>query len=154
MEQPGLRYEDLYHTGIVVEDMAAAQKELSDALGVTWGAQGTSEQPVLLEDGLRRITFEFAYTEQGPHHLELVTAIPGTLWTVGPPGHAHHTGYWCDDVAGASAALSAKGLPLVAMVGTDQPDVPATVVYHRARTGLYIELVDRAHRTLLFGDAQ
>jgi len=154
MEELRVRYEDLYHTGIVVEDMTGAQEELSDALGVTWGPQGTSDQAVFLEDGPGSVTFEFAYTAEGPHHLELVTAIPGTLWTVTAPGHAHHTGYWCDDVSGVSAALSAKGIPLVAKVGTDQADAPSMVVYHRARSGLYIELVARAARAMLFGDDQ
>jgi hypothetical protein len=154
MEELRVRYEDLYHTGIVVADMADAQKELSDVLGVTWGPQGKLEAPVLLEDGPREMTFEYAYTAEGPHHLELVTVIPGTLWSLSPPGHAHHTGYWCDDVAGVSAALSAKGLPLLAKVGTDQADAPAMVVYHRGRSGLYIELVDRIYRESLFGPGQ
>jgi hypothetical protein len=151
MTSPKLRFEDLYHTGIVVDDMVAAQAELSDVLGVSWGPQGTSEQPVWLVDGPRTVCFEYAYTSEGPHHLELVTTIPGTLWTVGSPGHAHHTGYWCDDVAGVSAGLEASGLPVVAKVGTDRPTGPAGVVYHRARSGLYVELVDRAVRAQLFG---
>jgi hypothetical protein len=154
MEELRVRYQDLYHTGVVVADMADAQKELSDVLGVTWGPQGKFEAPVLLEDGPGEMTFEWAYTAEGPHLLELVTAIPGTLWSVSPPGYAHHTGYWCDDVAGVSAALSAKGLPLVATVGTDQVDGPATAVYHRGRSGLYIELVDRTYREVLFGSGQ
>ena len=49
--------------------------------------------------------------------------------------------------------MEARGVPRVAKVGTDEPDAPARVVYHRARSGLYIELVDRASRALLFGTA-
>ena len=146
-------FADLYHTGIVVDDFDGAKEELSAVHGVTWGAQGTVEVPCLLADGPRLVTFTYAYTVEGPHHLELVRAIPGTLWTVGAPGQAHHLGYWCDDVAGTSAALTAKGLPRVAKVGADEEDTPAGVIYHQARTGAYIELVDRASRAFLFGDA-
>ena len=36
---------DLYHTGIVVHDLAKAKAEVSEHLGLTWGVQGESEQP-------------------------------------------------------------------------------------------------------------
>ena len=80
--------------------------------------QGESEQPVVLEGGPARLTFGFAYSIQDPHRIELVQAIPGTLWEVPRPGGAHHLGYWSDDVPAMSAALAARGLPLAARVGT------------------------------------
>jgi hypothetical protein len=40
---------DLYHTGIVVHDLENAKAEMAEQLGFTWGAQGESEQPVVLE---------------------------------------------------------------------------------------------------------
>ena len=142
---------DLYHTGIVVHDLEKAKAEMSEQLGLTWGVQGESEQPVVLESGPARLTFGFAYSAQGPHRIELVQTIPGTLWEVPRPGSAHHLGYWSDDVPAMSAALAARGLPLAARVGTGQPDVPAPIVMHRAPSGLYIELVDRSLREMLFG---
>ena len=137
---------DLYHTGIVVHDLEKAKAEMSEQLGITWGVQGTSEQPVVLESGPVTLTFGFAYSERGPHRIELVQAIPGTLWEVPRPGSAHHLGYWCDDIPAMSAALAARGLPLAARVGG-----PAPIVMHRAPSGLYIELVDRSLREMLFG---
>src|SRR5438067_13926869 len=67
-----VRHADLYHTGIVVDDIEAAKDELSVALGVTWGPEGSSERAVLLADGPRTMTFTFAYSAEGPHRLELV----------------------------------------------------------------------------------
>jgi hypothetical protein len=142
---------DLYHTGIVVHDLEKAKTEMSDQLGLTWGAQGESEQPVVLESGPARLTFGFAYSTQGPHRIELVQAIPGTLWEVPRPGSAHHLGYWCDDVPAMSAVLAARGLPLAARVGTGEPDGPVAIVMHRSPCGLYVELVDLSLREMLFG---
>ena len=142
---------DLYHTGIVVHDLERAKAELSEQLGIAWGTQGESEQPVVLDSGPASLRFGFAYSAQGPHRIELVQAIPGTLWEVPRPGSAHHLGYWSDDVPAMSAVLAARGLPLAARVGTGQPDGPVPIVMHRAPSGLYVELVDRWLREMLFG---
>jgi hypothetical protein len=142
---------ELFHTGIVVDDVDAAQAELSDVLGVAWGPEGEMEQAVWLQDGPRTIAFRFAYTTEGPHHLELVRRVPDTLWTVAGAGHAHHLGYWCADVPGASDELARRGLPLVAKVGVDDADAPAQIVYHQAKSGMYVELIDTSVRPLLFG---
>lgn len=116
MELP-LNHADLYHTGIVVADLAAAKVEYERLLGVRWGFSSESakpegtpdEMPVLFPDGFRTVDFQFAYSEQGPHRLELVQMIPGTIWTVDLAGHAHHVGYWCDDIVGVSRALTEAG---------------------------------------------
>jgi hypothetical protein len=142
---------DMYHTGIVVHDLERAKAEMSQQLGIGWGIQGESEQAVVLESGPAKLTFRFAYSERGPHRIELVQAIPGTLWEVPWPGSAHHLGYWSDDVPAMSAALTARGLPLAACVGTGQQGGPVSIVMHRAPSGLYVELVDRSLREMLFG---
>jgi hypothetical protein len=100
----------------------------------------------VLDSGPATLTFGFAYSARGPHRIELVQAIPGTLWEVPRPGRAHHLGYWSDDVPAMSAALAARGLPLAA-----RADGPAPIVMHRAPSGLYVELVDRSLREMLFG---
>jgi hypothetical protein len=147
-----IAFGELYHTGIVVDDVDAAKAEYTDVMGVGWGPEGEYEVPVWLPDGARTVTFKLAYSSEGPHRLELVRAIPGTLWTVSGPGHAHHLGYWSDDVAGASEELSRRGLPLVARVGTTERDGEPSAVFHQARTGAYIELVTSAARAGMFGD--
>jgi Glyoxalase/Bleomycin resistance protein/Dioxygenase superfamily len=143
-------FADLYHTGIIVDEVEAAKAEYSDLMGVTWGAQGSVEMPILLPDGPKMVTFEYAYTTAGPHRLELVAPIPGTLWAVHGNGHAHHLGYWCGDVAATSAELARRGHPLRVKVGVSEPDEPAGIVIHQARSGVYIELVDVALRSAMF----
>lgn len=147
-----VRFGDLYHTGIVVDDVEAAKAEYTDLMGVAWGPEGEFDVGVWLPDGRRNVTFRMAYTAEGPHRLELVRAIPGTLWSVGGAGQAHHLGYWCDDVPGTSAELSHRGLALLAKVGVDEDGGNPVAVFHQARTGAYIELVSSAGRARMFGD--
>src|SRR5688572_25212443 len=148
--EPLVAFAELYHTGIVVDDVDAAKEEYSDLMGVTWGLEGEVDVPVWMPEGARTMSFRYAYTAEGPHRLELVRPTPGTIWTVSGVGHAHHLGYWCDDVVGASAELSRRGLPLRARVGVDTAEGDVPIVIHQARTGIYIELVDASRRDVMF----
>jgi hypothetical protein len=147
-----VRHDDYFHTGIVVHDFDAAQAELGDAVGVTWGPGGEMEVPVFLaEGGARTISFRYAYTEQGPPYLELVRAVPGTLWMPSGAGQAHHLGYWSPDPSRASRRLHDAGVPRVASVGVSSDDDQPFAVYHQPRAGVYIELIDAALRHAMFG---
>jgi hypothetical protein len=148
-----IKFSNLFHTGIVVEDIDAAKQEYADLLGVGWGFHGEFEMPVWFPSGPSKISFSFAYTAEGPHRLELVRQLPGTLWTATGAGQVHHVGYWCDDVVDASAELARRGLPLCAKVGVDDPDAPSPIVIHQASTGAYLELIDIAMRPTMFGEA-
>jgi hypothetical protein len=142
----------LYHTGIVVDDVEAAKTEYSDLLGVTWGFQGENDMPVWFPDGARTLTFRYAYTVEGPHRLELVGPIPGTLWSVSRCGQPHHFGYWCDDIAGVCAALEQRGLEPLAKLGVTEPDQVPMIAFFEPRAGGYIELVDSSLRAQMFPD--
>jgi hypothetical protein len=70
-----------YHVGIVVPDVVAAQAELSEQVGVTWG-------PVLHLDaadyrdasgGDLVLPTTMCYSVDAPH-LELIEEVPGSLW--------------------------------------------------------------------------
>lgn len=152
VSKPPVDFGELYHTGIIVDDVDAAKEEYSELMGVTWGLEGERDVPVWMPEGARTMSFRFAYTAEGPHRLELVRPTPGTLWEVTGVGHAHHLGYWCADVAGTSRELARRGLPLRAKVGVDDEADDAGIVLHQARTGVYIELVDVANRERMFGE--
>jgi Glyoxalase/Bleomycin resistance protein/Dioxygenase superfamily len=145
-----LRPADLFHTGIVVDDLESAKAEFGSLLGLTW-LVGGGDVPMLLEDGPRVVKMAYAYSSQGPHHLELLQSAEETLWTVSGPGQAHHIGYWSDDVRSATAWLTARGLPRVVNIGTYEEDEFPAGVYHRAHNGLYIEILDRALLPVIFG---
>ncbi|XVQ07636.1 VOC family protein [Spirillospora sp. CA-255316] len=147
-EQGPLRHAGLFHTGIVVDDLASAQEELSDLLGVTWHVGG-AEVRLITDGGARTVRTAYALSREGPHHVELCQSIDGTLWTATAPGHAHHLGYWVDDVASASMAMERRGSPRIARIAVAD-GAPPLCAYHRTKNGLYVEIVDLAFQPLLF----
>jgi hypothetical protein len=147
-----LRHEDLWHTGIVVDDLEAAKDELGAQLGLSW-FEGGGEVQLRTDEGVRAVHTAYALSKQGSHHVELCQSIDGTFWTATPPGHAHHLGYWVADVAAASASLSQQGLPFAGSVSFDV-DSPPVCAYHRAANGLYVEVVGSALRRLLLPESE
>jgi hypothetical protein len=145
-----VRHADLFHTGIVVDDLEAAKDELGGTLGLTWRAGG-AEVRLTDDHGVRTVRTAYVLSEAGPHHVELVQAIEGTLWSVAAPGSAHHVGYWVDDVPAAAAELDRRGSTLVASIAV-KDGRPPMCTYHRTRSGLYLEIVDRALRPVLLPD--
>jgi catechol 2,3-dioxygenase-like lactoylglutathione lyase family enzyme len=151
MPTPGpLSQANLFHTGIVVDDLDAAKAELGERLGVTWN-EGGAEVLLVGPGGTQKSPSAYVISREGPHHVELCQAVPGTVWTGTAPGQAHHLGYWVDDVATASAELTAGGAPAVACV-TVAEDVPPMCAYHRTANGLLVEVVSRGMRRFLLPD--
>jgi len=145
-----LDHEDLFHTGIVVDDLASAMEELGSILGVAWNTGG-AEVRLTDASGVRTVGTAYALSTTGPHHIELVQSIRGTLWSVTAPGHAHHLGYWVDDVTSAAAELERLGSGQIASVAV-KDGRPPICTYHRSPNGLYLEVVDRRMRTVLLPD--
>jgi Glyoxalase/Bleomycin resistance protein/Dioxygenase superfamily len=142
-----LAHGDLWHTGIVVDDLESAKAELGPELGVTW-RDGGAEVRLITDDGSATVQTAYALSVEGPHHIELVQAIDGTVWTVAPPGHAHHLGYWVDDVVATSEALVATGAVRLATIAMAD-DAPPICAYHRTRSGLHLEIVNRRLQKVL-----
>ena len=146
MDRGPLRHADLFHTGIVVDDLVAAKEQLGELLGVTW-FEGGGDVRVITDDGARTVRASYALSQEGPHHIEVAQSVDGTVWTATAPGHAHHLGYWVDDVATTSAELTRLGSPRVATIAVAD-DAPPMCAYHRTN-GLYVEIVSLAMRRVL-----
>ncbi len=136
----------LYHVGIVVPDLPEAQATLADQLHVTWG-------PVMHLDAVEHrdgddhdlvLPTTICYSVEPPH-LELIEEVPGTVWSCNDHSNLHHIGFWSDDLAGSSAALSAGGCPLQ-LCGRSGTIAPAAFAYHRNELGVRIEIVDAGIR--------
>lgn len=152
MTAPGpLLPANLFHTGIVVDDLTAAKVELGERLGLTWN-EGGAEIVLITDEGTRTSPSAYAISKEGPHHVELCQAVEGTVWAVAPPGQAHHLGYWVDDVAEASAQLVEQGAPMAACVAVAE-GTPPMCAYHRTSSGLLVEVVSRGMRRFLLPDS-
>jgi catechol 2,3-dioxygenase-like lactoylglutathione lyase family enzyme len=150
--QSPLIHTDLFHTGIVVDDLDAAKEEFGRLLGVTW-LEGGGKVRMVTAVGESRVVTKYAVSAEGPHHVELVQSVPGTLYEANGSNRAHHVGYWVDDVQAVSAALARNGLPKVVLISIGRDDRPPISAYHEAGDGLYIELVARSMKPLLFPQA-
>ena len=87
--------DDLYHTGIVVDDLDAAMDWFTKAAGYRWTRAVDVEQ-VVTPDGEITMPMRIAYSGRRTTARVLQT-IPGTVWVPANSG-VHHLGYWSDDV--------------------------------------------------------
>jgi hypothetical protein len=130
-----VRAEDQFHVGVVVDDLDATLVTLSELFGYRWCEQVHLPTPVTTPAGDFVLDLQFAYSMTSPR-LEVIRAIPGTLWEPAAGSGIHHLGYWSDDVATDSAALEEQGFAREA--------AGQVWAYHRSPTGPRIELVNRA----------
>jgi hypothetical protein len=137
---------DLFHLGIVSADVSATVSTISAVLGYEWAPEVGSPIEVRLPTGNTVLDLRCTYSTTVPR-LEVVRAIPGTLWeaTVG----IHHLGYWSDDVAADAAELEGQGYEReAARMG---PDGIPFFTFHHHPAGFRIELLTRAAQPSLEG---
>jgi hypothetical protein len=134
-----MKPKDLYHTGLVVEDIDATMRWFTEVAGYEWCDQFAGEQVVQLPSGERKVQFRGVYSLSEPR-LELVGTVPDTLWQPTNAG-VHHLGYWSDDVDGDVATLAANGVQLEAW--SLLPNGSSLWAYCRAASGTRVELVSR-----------
>lgn len=132
---------DLYHVGLIVDDIDAAARRLTAVSGYEWTNPVEYTLAITTTaDGDYEVPFKFVYSLQAPH-LELVQRVPGTVWAGSPGAAAHHLGYWVDDIAATASALEGAGYHQEARPSGDGL---AKFAYYLDPAGVRIEIVDRA----------
>jgi hypothetical protein len=137
-----MKAENLYHTGIVVDDLEAAMASHTAVAGYSWTDVVEVEQAAETPSGEVTIQMKMVYSAVDPR-LELLQTVPGTVWTPADSG-VHHIGFWSDDVEGDLAALEAGGMQLE--VKSYNPDGSGELLwaYVKGPVGPRMELVSRA----------
>jgi hypothetical protein len=139
---------DMYHVGIVVPDLEDGQAHFADLFGVRWGPIIESPTAIRTGDGdVSTVALRLVYSVDSPH-LELIQAVPGSIWVLNEYSNLHHIGFWSDDLSGDRSRLHGSGCPLEVMGDGGSSD-PLTWTYHRDRLGVRVELVDVAIRPLM-----
>ena len=142
-----INYQDLFHVGIRVPDLASAMDELGASMGVTWAAPRENPAQTLWspEQGVQEIHLKFTYSAEGPQHIELLEGPADTFWDGRGCTGAHHVGVWADDVTAETETLIASGWSLLgAQKDPTDGDGYGVFTYLQPPTGLIVELVDRA----------
>jgi hypothetical protein len=142
---------ELYHTGIVVEDLHPAMAEFSAALDLRWRPVSDRELPMWTPAGVLPFRIRRVYSESGPPHLEMIEAVPDRIWALpeGSRSALHHLGYCSDDVAAVAAHLEQAGL--IREISDVNPGGFNQFTYHRVPGGLFVELVTTRFRERLTG---
>ena len=137
-----ITFDDIYHVGIIVPDMEAAMEELGRRFGVGWRDPSTATVRVRDEGGDRILTPRVTFCDQStPIALELIEALPGTLWDVGESSQLHHFGLYVESVQAAIDELG-PGMT-VEMAGLDRDGMLAGFCYVNDGLGVRMELVAR-----------
>ena len=139
----------LYHVGIVVPDVEAAQAHLTDLLGITWGpVLQTEALDVRDGDGTDLVVPNTLCYSTEPPYLELVEEVPGSVWECNEHSNLHHIGVWTDALPADSARYTELRCPLQ-LCGHDADTAPIQFAYHRDPLGVRIELVDVAMKPMM-----
>jgi len=136
---------EIFHYGLVVEDIDAAMDSLGRHLELTWAP--LQEIPVHVRTGSGENVTEnlrFTYSAQGPPNLELIESMERRLWSPGPTGHLHHVGAYDDDFAGALERFTSDGSVLE--FGGGRGDDPQGFAYFLVPGGARIEIIDGTRR--------
>ena len=132
---------DVFHVGLVVEDIEASMATIGGNLAIRWAPVQTRTQVITTGAGeVRHEPIIFTYSCDGPPHVELIQSQPGSAWEVTPPGVLHHIGAFAQDVTKPPGS----GLELE-FGGGDGPQ-PVGFAYYRAPGGIRVELVDALRR--------
>ena len=134
-----MKSENLYHSGIVVDDLDATMAWFTKVAGYRWTDIVEVEQVGETPDGEITIPMRMVYSGDEPR-VEIVQTAPGTIWTPADSG-VHHLGYWSDDVEGDLETLESSGLRCE--VKSYNPDGSGKLLwaYCKGPTGPRIELV-------------
>lgn len=137
-----------FHVGIVVSDLEAARRHLTELLGVGWTPIDESPCPVDAGDRRRLVPLRATYSTSAPY-LELIEEVPGTVWVTNEYSNLHHLGFWSTDLVGDVARFEASGCPLSMAGYTPRRPPPAVYAYHVDPIGVRFELVTDKWRPVL-----
>ncbi len=142
-----MKPENLYHTGIVVDDLDATLDRFTKVAGYRWTDVVEVDQVAQTPEGEVTIPMRMAYSGTAPR-LEILQTAPGTIWIPADSG-VHHLGYWSDNVESDLATLEANGMRYE--VKAFNPDGSGTLLwaYCKAPAGPRIELVSRAMKPFI-----
>ena len=135
----------MFHVGHLVHDIDASMAELGPGLGLSWTAVVSREDQRVWTpaDGQRTVPLKFAYSTEGPQHLELIEGVPGTPWFAGDLENLHHAGVWAN-VPALTESLLAEGWTLVCSQVSPE-DGYGSFTYVRSPSGFLLEPVAEAN---------
>jgi methylmalonyl-CoA/ethylmalonyl-CoA epimerase len=135
----------VFHVGLIVEDLDGAVAQYSAALGYQFAERREIRVPLFLDGTRRTAEVTATYSLDGPPHLELIAMQSGRISDAAAVGLHNHVGVWSPDVPGAMTRLEQAGMP----GRVHDRRSPTQVSYHQTASGVWIELVDLSMRQMI-----
>jgi catechol 2,3-dioxygenase-like lactoylglutathione lyase family enzyme len=137
---PSFEWGEVFHVGIRVADLEAAQQELTSSLGVRWTTPARMPMKAWVPgEGYRKSELTISFSVEGPVHIELLHGSPGSYWDTSSGGAGiHHLGVWVDDVAQANEELLRQGWT-VELAGRPREEGYGGFTYTRSPAGILVE---------------
>jgi catechol 2,3-dioxygenase-like lactoylglutathione lyase family enzyme len=130
----------LSHVGVIVSNLEEGRARLGELLDVEWGPISEARVPAGA-DRDEHVTLRVCFSTDSPG-IELLEAVPGTVWTCNEFSNLHHISFFVDSVLDESRRLDAAAFPVEYVIGSGDGDT--TLAYHRDVLGVRVELVSVA----------
>lgn len=140
-----IRYEDIHHIAFVADDLQRGMEEVGEVYGVTWTTPRHIELAVRDSRGDRDHKLSVVYSRQGPLFLEVLQAVPDSIWALTPGSHLHHIGVHVDDVNAEIERLEGLGQAIEA-AGVDPDGKLGSWAYLSSPQALRVEIMDVSGR--------
>ena len=94
-----VKFENVFHMGIIVPNIETGMQEIASRFGVTWAEPiKPAVVPIVrTKEGIGSLSSRFVYSIEGPPWFELIEAVPGTVWAA-QTSNIHHIGAFVDDI--------------------------------------------------------
>lgn len=140
-------YADVFHVGVIVPDIERGMEEMARRFGVSWPRPpGAASIRVRTAAGVGTLSSRYAYTAEGPPYVELIEAVPGTVWEAGEGSRIHHLGAFVDDLDAEIERLTAEGAELEMETVSEDGARVLGVSYVNSALGVRLELLPSASR--------
>ncbi len=140
-----IRYEDIHHIAFVAADLQRGMEEVGEVYGVSWTTPRHLELPVRDTRGDRNLKLSVVYSQQGPLFLEVLQAVPDSVWALTPGSHLHHIGVHVDDVGAEIERLEGLGQAIEA-AGVGPDGRTGGWAYLQSAQALRVEIMDISGR--------
>lgn len=140
--------EPFFQVGIIVQDIEASMKELTEAQGVQWGEIANRKY--------QQWEFKRVFSMEGPPYIELIEGPPGSPWDASKGSRIDHLQWWSKDMEADTKRMQSAGLtldldgvnnsPIVAADGTKKPGIYR--YFNAPKTGMRLELIDESQRAV------
>lgn len=136
-----------YHVCLVVRQLRPACHMLSEMLDLDFAMPASVTYKMRSDDVERQYPIKYTYSKPGRGGMlvEVVEAVPDTIWTPGERDIAvHHMGFYAENVGAKSAQMSAAGMKR--LMTAEGPEEVNLFAYHEITNGPLVEFVDVSRR--------